>query len=51
MSKGGVFFLHDYLSNHWSGVKKAVDEFCAEHGEFIIVMSDKSGSAFLRKTK
>ncbi len=51
MSCGGIFFLHDYLSKHWSGVKKAVDEFCAERGEFIILVPDKSGSAFLRKTK
>lgn len=51
MSHGGILFLHDYLSKHWSGVKKAVDEFCKEHGEYIVVMPDKSGSAFLRKTK
>ncbi len=51
MPRGGIFFLHDYLSNHWSGVKKAVDEFCLERGEFIVVMPDKTGSAFLRKTK
>ena len=51
MPKGGIFFLHDYSSLHWDGSKKAIDEFCKESGEHIILMPDKSGSAFLRKTK
>jgi hypothetical protein len=51
MSKGGIFLLHDYSSRYWAGAKIAIDEFCKESGEFIILMPDKSGSAFLRKSK
>ena len=49
LTKGGIFFLHDYSSGHWDGCKQAIDEFCAESGEMLILMPDKSGSAFIRK--
>jgi len=49
MPKGGIFFLHDYSSGHWSGAKAAIDEFTRATGEQIVLMPDKSGSAFLRK--
>ena len=49
MSNGGIFFLHDYSSLHWKGCKQAIDEFCSEKGIRIILMPDKSGSAFFRK--
>jgi hypothetical protein len=49
MPKGGIFFLHDYSSMQWNGARQAIDEFCKESGEFIILMPDKSGSAFLRR--
>jgi len=51
MSIGGIFFIHDYSSQFWNGAKAAVDEFCAKTGEYVVLMPDKSGSAFLRKTK
>ena len=51
LSQGGVLFLHDYSSLHWDGAKKAIDELCRKTGEFVILLPDKSGSAFLRKTK
>lgn len=51
MSKGGIFYLHDYSSLMWPGSKKAVDEFCKKVNEYIILMPDKSGSAFFRKSK
>lgn len=50
MPKGGLFMLHDYSSLHWDGSKKAIDEFCKLTGEHVILMPDKSGSAFIRKT-
>lgn len=50
MSRGGVLFLHDYSSGHWNGAKQAIDEFSKATGEFVILMPDKSGSAFVRKT-
>jgi hypothetical protein len=51
MPPGGIFFLHDYSSLHWDGSKKAIDEFCKISGEKIILMPDKSGSAFFRKSR
>jgi Macrocin-O-methyltransferase (TylF) len=51
MPRGGLFLLHDYSSMHWAGAKQAIDEFCEKTGEFLILLPDKSGSAFLRKTK
>jgi hypothetical protein len=49
MSKGGLFLLHDYSSLSWDGAKKAIDEFCAMEKVYLILLPDKSGSAFLRK--
>lgn len=51
MSGGGVLFLHDYSSQYWIGATKAIDEWAALSGERIILMPDKSGSAFVRKTR
>jgi hypothetical protein len=51
MTRGGIFLLHDYSSLRWNGAKRAVDEFCAGSGEFVVLMPDKSGSAFLRKAR
>ncbi|MBT8606665.1 hypothetical protein G6656_00010 [Polynucleobacter paneuropaeus] len=51
LSKGGILLIHDYSSTLWCGVKKAVDNFCAEVNENIILIPDKSGSAFIRKSK
>jgi Macrocin-O-methyltransferase (TylF) len=51
MTKGGIFLLHDYSSCCWAGAKKAIDEFCEKNNEYIILIPDKSGSAFFRKTK
>jgi hypothetical protein len=51
MPAGGLLLLHDYSSGFWDGAKKATDEFCAEFGERVILMPDKSGSVFIRKSK
>lgn len=51
LSRGGILMLHDYSSRYWPGAKQAVDEFCRESGEFIVLLPDKSGSAYLRKTR
>ncbi len=50
MPRGGLFVLHDYSSGHWPGAKQAIDAFCHRTGEQLILMPDKSGSAFLRKS-
>ena len=51
MPKGGLLMLHDYSSLFWKGAKQAVDEFCKASGEFVVLLPDKSGSAFIRKSK
>ena len=51
LSEGGILFLHDYSSQYWIGAAKAIDEWAELSGEKIILMPDKSGSAFVRKTK
>jgi hypothetical protein len=51
MSQGGILFLHDYSSRFWAGAKKAIDEFCAKQNEYVVLMPDKSGSAFIRKSR
>ena len=51
MSRGGIILIHDYSSALWQGVKKAVDDFLIEADEYLILMPDKSGSAFIRKSK
>ena len=49
LSKGGIMFLHDYSSMHWDGAKKAIDEFCLKNEISLTLMSDKSGTAVIRK--
>jgi len=51
MSRGGILMLHDYSSLFWDGAKKAIDESCNKNGEYVVLMPDKSGSAFIRKSK
>lgn len=50
MPCGGLLILHDYSSIYWNGAQKAIDEFCKKTGEHVVLMPDKSGSAFIRKT-
>lgn len=50
LSQGGLLLIHDYSSLCWDGSKKAVDEFCKKFNEHVVLMPDKSGSAFIRKT-
>jgi hypothetical protein len=51
LSKGGLLVLHDYSSLFWEGARKAIDEFCRQSGELPVLLPDKSGSVFIRKTK
>jgi hypothetical protein len=51
MPRGGMLLVHDYSSSLWPGAKQAVDEFCKQTGELVILMPDKSGSALVRKSK
>ncbi len=50
MPAGGLFLLHDYVPTYWK-CGKAIDEFCKQSGERVIIMADICGSALIRKTK
>jgi len=50
-SRGGILLLHDYSNEYWDGARKAIDEFCARESEFVVLVPDKSGSAFIRKSR
>jgi Macrocin-O-methyltransferase (TylF) len=50
LNPGGLLLLHDYCSGYWEGCKAAIDAFCAASGEHLIVIPDKSGSAFIRRS-
>ena len=50
MPVGGIFFIHDYSSGWWPGLRAAVREFCAKTGEQIVLLPDNSGSVVLRKS-
>lgn len=51
MNEGAILLLHDYSSGVWEGAKRAIDEFCSATGEYPVLMPDKSGSAFIRKSR
>jgi len=51
MSNGALFLLHDYSSGYWKGCKRAIDEFCVKENQFLVLIPDKSGSAFIRVQK
>jgi O-methyltransferase len=45
---GGFLIVHDYSSNFWPGIEKAVDEFFGSSNR-IVPMPDKAGSIVVRK--
>ncbi len=47
---GGIILLHDYGCGAFPGIKLAVDQFCARMGIFPIELSDRFGSAVIRKS-
>ena len=49
MTKGGFLIMHDYSSLEWPGATKAVNEFFKDKPEFVIPISDKSGTVVIRK--
>jgi len=51
INHGGLFLLHDYSSGYWDGCKRAIDEFCDKENQLLVLMPDKSGSAFIRVHK
>jgi tetratricopeptide (TPR) repeat protein len=51
LAPGGMLILHDYSSGYFAGAKQAVDEFTRTIPEQPVLMSDKSGTAILRKNR
>lgn len=51
MDHGALIMLHDYSSGLWPGTTKAIDEFCKTHNQHLVLLPDKSGSAFIRVHK
>jgi hypothetical protein len=49
MPAGGLLIAHDYGSDHWPGVRVAVDEFLSQRPERPILLPDKSGTVLIRK--
>ena len=49
LSPGGVLMLHDVLSTQFTGVSKAVDEFCSEKNILPMPVCDLHGSVVIRK--
>ena len=43
--------MHDYMTLHWEGVERAVDEFFADKPESIIPIPDMGGTVVARKPK
>ena len=50
LSPGGLLLLHDYSSGYFPGAKQAIDAFVATIPENVVLLPDKSGSAFVRKS-
>ena len=49
LSPGGIIMIHDYFDYYgWSGVKKAVDEFCDENTVGITAVGDKLSVALVK---
>jgi hypothetical protein len=51
LAPGGLLMLHDYGSGFWPGATRAIDDFCAATGERLVLLPDKSGSAFIRRSR
>lgn len=49
LSPGGAIMVHDYNSLQYKGVKKAVDDFCAEIKTLPFPVPDLHGSCVIRK--
>ncbi|TWH51782.1 O-methyltransferase [Sporomusa sp. KB1] len=46
---GGYIIIHDYNSSQYSGVKKAIRDFCRENRLFVVPICDLHGSAIIIK--
>lgn len=49
LSKGGYILIHDYNHQKYSGVKKAVKEYCGKNNISLVPVSDYFGSVIITK--
>ncbi len=49
LSKGGYIFVHDFGSYHYTGVKKAVFEYCKKTGAVLFPLTDRGLSVVITK--
>jgi len=49
LSKGGYIFVHDYNNDGYSGVKRAVDEFCRKENISFVPIADVAGTVVISK--
>jgi O-methyltransferase len=49
MQKGGYIFVHDFGTYHFTGVKKAVYEYCNKHGAAVVPVLDNYHSVIVAK--
>ncbi len=49
LSKGGYIFVHDFGSYHYTGVKKAVLDYCKKSGAVIFPLTDRGLSVVITK--
>ncbi|AZV56560.1 TylF/MycF/NovP-related O-methyltransferase [Clostridium sp. AWRP] len=49
MSVGGYMIIHDYNNTQFSGVRKAVQQFCREENVFVVPICDLHGTAVIVK--
>jgi len=47
--KGGYLFVHDFNNDNYKGVRKAVEQFCAEQGISFVPIPDFGGSVVIAK--
>jgi O-methyltransferase len=46
---GGYIFIHDFNNDAYKGARKAVEQFCSEHGVNYLPIPDLGGSAIIAK--
>lgn len=49
LSRGGYIFVHDFGSNHYRGVKRAVYQYCDENSIPIVPIADRCASVIISK--
>lgn len=49
LANGGYIFIHDFNNDHYTGARKAVEQFCSEQNISFVPIPDSGGSAIISK--